>query len=148
MASAFYSGGLDGFLAGEIDWDTGNIKAILLRGGAFTATHKFLSELKAVTGVEEVSRSPSLATKAIGVAGGLAAGVVDAADTAWASVPTGTACNAFVLVQTNLTGGADNLDTGVRLISYHDDYTGLPVTPNGANINLAFPNDANRIFKI
>ena len=29
-----------------------------------------------------------------------------------------------------------------------DSYTGLPVTPNGANINLAFPNDANRILKI
>ncbi len=145
MASAFYAHGLNGFLSGEIDWDTGNIKAILLRGGAFTATHKFLSELKAVTGVEEVSRSPSLGTKTVGAPD---PGVADAADTAWASVPTGTACNAFVIVMTNLTGGADNADTAVRLISYHDDYTGLPVTPNGANINLAFPNDANRIFRI
>ncbi len=145
MASAYYDQGLNGLGVGEIDLDTATIRAVLVRGGVYTAGHKFLSELAAVTGVTLVSRSAALATKTIGTPG---PGVFDAADTVWEAVPTGTACNAFVLVQSSAaTGGADVADTAQRLISYHDDYTGLPVTPNGANINLVFPGDANRIFK-
>jgi len=143
MASAYYNDGLNGLGTAEIDLDTGNIKAVLLRTATFVATHKFLSEI-ITAGAVEVSRTASLASKTVGTPG---PGVFDAADTLWSAVTTGAACNAFVIVQTNVTGGADGANSATRLISYHDDYTGLPVTPNGANINLAFPNDANRIFK-
>lgn len=143
MADAFFDQGLNGILAGEIDFDTATIKCILGRGYTFSAAHKFLSE---ATGFVAVSSTPALASKTIGTPG---PGVADAADTAWSSVPTGAACPCFLIVQTSaVTGGADVATTAQRLIAYIDSYTGLPVTPNGANINLTFPGDVNRIFKI
>lgn len=146
MPDAFYNTGLNGFAAGEIDFDTASIKVGLLRGGAYTATHQFMSELLAVAGVVLVSTTAALATKTIGTPG---PGVADAADSLFASVPTGTACNSLVLFQASaVAGGVDVATTAQRLIAYLDSYTGLPVTPNGANINLVFPNDANRILKI
>lgn len=146
MADAFYNAGLNGLLAGEIDMDTATIKAILLRGYTYAATHKFLSDVSAVTGTELVATTAALATKTIGTVG---VGVFDAADTVWSAVPTGTACPAFILVQTSaVTGGADVAATAQRVIAYLDSYTGLPVTPNGADINLVFPTTANGIFKI
>jgi hypothetical protein len=35
-----------------------------------------------------------------------------------------------------------------RLIAYIDTATGLPVTPNGANITAVWDNGANKIFKL
>ena len=145
MADAFYNTGLNGILAGEIDFDTASIKVSLLRTGTFTATHQFVSEVVGA-GATIVSTTAALASKTIGTPG---PGVADAADTVFSSVPTGAACNALIIYQASaVTGGADVATTAQRLIAWLDSYTGLPVTPNGANINLAFPNDANRIFKI
>lgn len=150
MASAFFNSGLNGILAAEIDVDTATIKALLMRDYAFAAGHVFLSDATAAApagGAGVVAATtPALATKTVGTPG---PGVFDAADTAWELVPTGTACSGFLIVQTSaVTGGADVAATAQRLIAWIDSYTGLPVTPNGANINLAFPGDANRILKI
>lgn len=145
MADAFYDDGLNGFAAGEIDFDTATIKVGLLRSGTFTATHKFVSDVVGA-GATLVASTPALASKTIGTPG---PGVMDAADTAFATVATGAACNALILYQSSaVTGGADVATTAQRLIAWLDSYTGLPVTPNGANINLAFPGDANRIIRI
>lgn len=148
MADAFFDAGLNGILAGEIDFDTATIKCMLVRGYTFNAAHVFVSDATgAATGPATiVSTTPALATKTIGVPG---PGVADAADTAWEAVATGSACEAFFIVQTSAVGGGLDVAAGSqRLIARIDSYTGLPVTPNGANINLTFPGDANRIFKI
>lgn len=145
MPDAYYNDGLNGFAAGEIDFDTATIKVGLLRTGTYVATHKFVSEVVAA-GATLVSSTAALASKTIGTG---SAGAMDAADTLFASVPTGAACNAMILYQASaVTGGADVATTAQRLIAWLDSYTGLPVTPNGANINLAFPNDALRIARI
>lgn len=50
LANALYDLGREGFLAGEIDWDTATIKAILVDTGLYTvdlATHKFVSSIAA-----------------------------------------------------------------------------------------------------
>jgi len=135
MANALYDKGREGFLAGEIDWDGDVIKAVLIDAADYTvnlATHQFLSE---IPGAARVATSAPLTGKTA------ANGVADAADLAFPAV-SGDPAEALVLYQ----------DTGVettsRLIAYIDTATGLPVTPNGGDINVAWDNGANKIFKL
>jgi hypothetical protein len=141
-ANALYDEGRAGFLAGEIDWDTATIKAILVDSADYAvnlATHKFLSSVPAAAREETTA---AFATKTV------AAGVADADDTSWPSA-AGDPCEAVIYVQSSAVGGgADVADTGQRLIGYADTYTGLPVTLNGGTVNLVHDNGANRIFKL
>jgi hypothetical protein len=65
MSNQLFDPGREGFLAGEIDWDTAVIKAALVRGYTFTGSHKFVSEITgaggtlvaAVTGGADVAAS-------------------------------------------------------------------------------------------
>lgn len=133
MANALYDKGREGFLDGSIDWDTDTIKVALVDTGVYTvnlSTHDFLDD---VTGV--VGTAQTLGTKTV------TAGVADAADVTFTSV-SGNSVEALVIYK----------DTGVaatsRLIAYIDTATGLPVTPNGGNITVAWDNGANKIFKL
>ncbi len=133
MANALYDLGRQGFLDGSIDWDTDNIKCVLVDTGTYTVnltTHQFLTD---VTGV--VATSANLASKTV------ALGVADAADLTFTAV-TGSSVEAIVIYK----------DSGVastsRLIAYIDTGTGLPVTPNGGDITIQWSAGANRIFKL
>jgi|SRR5262252_4543149 len=142
MASALWDPGREGFLAGEIDWDTAVVKASLVRGYTFTAAHKFVSDATGA-GATLVSTSAALGTKTI------TSGVADAADVTFSAVPSGAAITAiFVFQSSAVTGGADVAATAQRLIAFIDTATGLPVTPNGGDITVAWDNGANRIFKL
>src|ERR1041384_5819836 len=50
MANALFDPGREGFLAGEIDWDTAVIKMALVRGYTFSAAHKFVSDVTGAGG--------------------------------------------------------------------------------------------------
>lgn len=135
MANALYGLGREGFLGGDIDWDLNTIKAVLVDTALYTVSidvHQFLSDVAVGA---RVSTSPALTTKtkALGVAG--------AANTVFTAV-SGASVEAVVLFQ----------DTGVeatsRLIAYIDTATGLPVTPNGGDINLNWDAGVNKIFKL
>jgi len=142
VASALYDPGREGFLAGEIDWDTAVIKCALVRGYTFSAAHKFVSDVTGAGGTL-VATSAALASKTV------TSGVADAADVTFTAVAAGAAIPAIVIFQSSaVTGGADVAATAQRLICYIDTATGLPVTPNGQNITLAFDNGVNRIFKL
>jgi citrate lyase alpha subunit len=69
-------------------------------------------------------------------------GIADAADGVWTAVASGAAIPAIVILS-NKGSAATN-----RLIAYIDTATGLPVTPNGGNINVAWDNGSNKIFKL
>lgn len=143
MASALFDAGREGFLAGEIDYDTATIKVALVRAYTFTAAHKFVSDLTTAGGI--LHASATLTTKTV------TAGVADAADTVFTAPAANASGHVLVLYQSSaVSGGADVAATAQRLIAYLDgaNYTGLPVTPNGADITVAWPNDANRIFKL
>jgi hypothetical protein len=71
-----------------------------------------------------------------------AAGVCDANDAVFTSVPAGDPLGALVIYKS--TG---DLSTS-PLVAYIDSATGLPVTPNGANITVQWDNGANKIFKL
>ncbi len=141
-ANALFDLGREGFLAGEIDWDTAVIKLALIDSADYTvnlATHKFMSSVTAA-GIEETS--PALATKTV------AAGVADADDTSFTAA-AGDPCEAIIIYQSSaVTGGADVANTAQRLIAYIDTASGLPVTLNGGNVNVVFDSGSNRIFKL
>jgi len=135
VANALYDLGRQGFLDGSIDWDTDNIKAVLVDTGAYTvnlATHQFLSDVAAGA---RISISGNLASKTV------AAGVADAADVVFTAV-TGATVEAIVIYKDTGTVGTS------RLIAFIDTATGLPLTPNGGDVTVAWDNGANKIFKL
>jgi|SRR5690349_3807843 len=150
MANALYDPGREGFLAGEIDWDTAVIKVALVRltaGGApvFTASQKFMSDLTATHTVATNGTSAALASKTV------TSGVADAADQTpmFAAVPANANNHVLVVYQASaVTGGADVAATAQRLIAWIDTGTNIPVVPNGGDINVAWDNGANKIFKL
>lgn len=133
MANALYDKGREGFLDGSIDWDTDAIKCCLVDTGTYTVDLANHNDLADVTGI--VATSGNLTSKTV------AAGVADAADVTFSAV-SGSSVEAIVIYQ----------DTGVattsRLIAYIDTATGLPVTPNGGDITIAWDSGANKIFKL
>jgi hypothetical protein len=143
VASALWDPGREGFLDGTINWGaTPVIKAALVRGYTFSAAHKFVSDVTGAGGTL-VATSAALTSKTA------TNGVADAADVTFSTVAAGAAIPAVIIFQSSaVTGGADVATTAQRLIAYIDTATGLPVTPNGQNISVAFDNGANRIFKL
>tara|TARA_R110000772_G_scaffold129472_2_gene237587 strand:- start:429 stop:836 length:408 start_codon:yes stop_codon:yes gene_type:complete len=135
MANALYGLGREGFLGGDIAFDTDNIKAALLDLTDYTpnlTTHQFLSDVPVGA---RVATSGNLATKTITL------GVADAAPVTFSAV-TGDESEYILIYQ----------DTGVegtsRLIALVDTATGLPVTPNGGDITVQWDSGANKIFKL
>ncbi len=135
MTNSLYGLGREGFLGADVDWDADTIKVALIDTGAYTVaidTHQFLSDVAAGSRIA-ISSALTAKTKALGVAG--AANVIF-------STVSGVQCEALVIYQ----------DTGVegtsRLIVFIDTATGLPVIPNGTDINLNWDTGANKIFKL
>ena len=148
MANSWYNKGLEGFALGEIDWDTAVFKVLAVRltaAGApvFTASQKFLSELKATHTV--TATSGALAGKSA------VDGILDATDLApaFASAPANAQNHVLVVIQASaVTGGADVADTAQRLVLWLDTGTNLPFTTNGGDVNVTWDNGANKIAKL
>jgi hypothetical protein len=107
----------------------GTVKVALVDTGTYTysAAHEFLSSLSGVVGTAQTLGSKTYTN-----------GVLDAADVTYTAV-TGATVEALVFY----------IDTGVagtsRLVAYIDTgQTGLPVTPNGGDITVAW--NASGIF--
>jgi hypothetical protein len=121
MANVIYDLGCAGLWGGDIAWDTGDIRAVIIDTGVYTvdtAAHEFLSDLSGI-----IATSGSLTSKTI------TGRVIDSADVVFASV-TGAVSEAIVLYQSTGVAGTS------RLIIYADTATGLPVTPNGTDITV------------
>lgn len=142
MASALFDPGREGFALAEIDWDTAVIKCALVRGYTFVASHKFVSDVTGAGGTL-VATSAALSSKTG------TNGVLDAADVTFSAVAAGLSIPAIIIFQSSaVTGGSDVAASAQRLIAYIDTATGLPVTPNGQNITVAWDNGSNRIAKL
>jgi len=134
MANALFNAGREGFLDGTIDWDTGDIRAMLvLSTYTYNAGNKFVSDLGSV----DNGRSAALTGKTV------TDGIADAANTSLTATAA-TASKAIVLFQH--TGS----DSSARLIAYIDTPTsGLPFTPSaGQTVNITWDDGANKIFKL
>jgi len=134
MANALFPLGRQGFLDGSIDWDTDDIRVMLVRSTyTYDAADQYVSDLGSV----DNGRSAALASKTV------TNGVADAADTT-TTATAAVACNALVIFQHTGT------DSTARLIAYIDTpSTGLPMTPAaGQSIPIAWDNGTNRIFTL
>lgn len=142
MANALYDPAREGFLAGEIDWDTATIKVALVRSYTFSAAHKFVSEVTGAGGVLAATSS-ALTSKTV------TAGVADAADVTFSAVAANGSSHSLLVFQSSAVGGgADVAASAQRLIGWIDTGTNLPITTNGGDITIAWDNGATKIFKL
>jgi hypothetical protein len=134
MANALRDSGREGFLAGNLDWDANTIKIFLYDEGAdaFNAADDNLDDI--VAGAR-IATSGALAGKTT------TAGVADANDVTFTAVSGATVESCEVYKDT----GTESTST---LIANIDTATGLPLTPNGGDVNLVFDNGANKIYKL
>ncbi len=135
MTNALYDTGRDAFLNGEIDWVGDDIRGILIDIALYTVnlvTDEFLEDIPA--GAREGTIT-ALTGKSSTI------GIADASDLTFVTV-SGATVEALVLYRH--TGSEA---TG-QLICYIDTATGLPVTPGGGDIIIAWDNGTNKIFKL
>lgn len=131
MASAIYPKAKEQLLQAGINMSSGVIRAVLVDTGTYTynAAHNAYDDLSGVVGTESGAFASKTFTN----------GVFDAADITFSAV-TGNTAEAIVIF----------LDTGTAsndlLIAYIDSATGLPVTPNGGDITVAW--NASGIFSL
>lgn len=123
MASAIYPKAKEAFLSGDIDLTSDTIRAVLVDTGTYTynSAHDFYNDLSGVVG----SESGAFGSKSV------TNGVFDAADITFTAV-TGNSAEAIVIFQDTGNASTD------ALIAYIDSATGLPVTPNGGDINITW----------
>lgn len=125
MANALYSIGKQNFLGGDIDWDADNIKVTLVDAADYTknlTTDDFYDD---VTGAGRVATSSNLGSKT------KALGVADAADITFSAV-TGDVSEQLVVWKDT------TVESTSPLIANYDTASGLPVTPNGGDINVTW----------
>lgn len=136
MASFIYDKARQKFLDADIDWSAHNIKLLLVKS-TYTpvqATDDFLS---IIAGANRLTNSTSgnFAGKTS------TAGVADADDVS-VTPDAGQTGVAIVIYR----------DSGVEatseLIAYIDTGTGLPITTNGAAVDIIWSSGATKIFKL
>lgn len=124
MANRFYGKGLEKFSSGLIDLTSATIKMLLCSNSYTpnTATDEFHAD---IPGGAIIATSSALSSKTV------TQGVFDAADKTFTAV-TGSTVTQIVFWK----------DTGSSatspLLTLFDSATGLPVTPNGGDIAVAF----------
>lgn len=122
MANGLYSYFKQRLLNKELDLDTDTIKAVLVDNGDYTVNLTTHSDLGAVAVAGRVATSSALTTPTI------ALGVFDTDDFTWSSV-TGDQSESIILYD-------DTHATDSLIVYYDSTITGMPVTPNGGNINV------------
>lgn len=135
MANKLYPKAKEAFLSGGIDLTSDTLKAILVDLADYTydAAHDFLDDIPAAA---RVATSSAMTNTSV------TNGVFDADNVTWTSV-TGDQSEAIVIYKEGASEGQSNL------IVYIDTATaGLPVTPNGSNITVAWSAGANKIFAL
>src|SRR5208337_4320554 len=133
MADHAYALYMSAAFKGTYDLATATVKLALVNiaGGHYSpnfVTDQFLS---AIASGDRIALSAALSGVTVSQASGPSS-VFNSLNTVFSAVPAGPAAGAMVLF----------IDTGnpatSPLIGYFDSYSGLPVTPTGADINVAF----------
>ena len=126
-----FRNGVLGSHATRVDLDADTIKAMFVDHADDTplVTDDFIDDVLSAGRVPAIASCPTLGTKTIGT---VAVGVFDAADTVFTTL-SGDASESLVLFKDS--GGAE---TTMDMICRWDTATGLPLTPNGANVTVAW----------
>lgn len=130
MASALYPIGKKAILDASINLDTDTIKAALIDTGTYTysAAHDFLNDVSGVVGTAQTIANTTTTS-----------GTFDGDNVTYTAV-TGNSVEAIIIYKDTGNSATSNL------IAYIDSGTGLPVTPNGGDITVAW--NASGIFSI
>jgi len=144
MANVLYSAGKEAFLSAEINLSSAanNINIVLIDTNdySFSDSHTVLND---VTGAARVATA-TLGSKTV------TNGVFDSADATFSNV-TGDVSEALIIYHDVQVGGvtdANNSTLIAYIIAYIDTATGLPITPGGGDITVAFSDGANKIFAL
>lgn len=138
MANVLYTRAKLKILQASINLASDDIRALLVDTALYTFNrdaHEFLSS---IAGGARVGSPVALGSKSLAIITN--AIEFDAADTVFTAV-TGATVEAVVLYKYNAS------DAAAPLIAYIDTATGLPATPAGTNITVAWPNGTGKIFK-
>lgn len=137
MSTFMYDKGRENFATAQVGWVANDIRLVFVDEATYTpnsATDATLADI--ASGARVAIGAASLANKTA------TGGVLDADDHTMNSV-SGAQFESIVFVK------YDSATPDNSLLLFHvDNYSGLPATPNGGNITVAFPNDANKICKI
>lgn len=135
MPNSLYNKAREKFLNGDIDWTANDIKVALIDTDEYSVdldTDEFLAD---ISGTAIVATSDNLANKTSTL------GVADADDVTLESV-SGAEAEALVIYVDSGSAATS------ALIAYIDSATGLPVTPNGGDIEIIWDSGASKIFRI
>lgn len=142
MANQLWTPGREGFLLGEIDWDTAVIKIAAVRGYTFVASHKFVSDLTGAGGT--IHGTPVALASKTGTGG-----TADANDAVFTALAANASNHNLFLYQSSaVTGGSDVPASAQRLIGHIDTGTNIPFVPNNGDVTIAFDNGTNKIFTL
>ena len=140
MANVLYSAGKEAFLSAEINLSSAanNIAIVLIDTNDYSFSDSD-TVLNDITGASRVATA-TLGSKTV------TSGVFDAADATFSNV-TGDQAEALVIYHDVKVGGVTEANS-CTLIAYIDTATGLPITPGGGDITVAFSDGANKIFAL
>lgn len=138
LVKGLYDKAREKFLGGTLDWDSHDMRCILVDTGTYTvdlALHDFLDDIPAGA---RVAVSSAMTGKTI------TGGVADADDVVFANVPDANPTAEAIVIyrHTGVEGTAE------LVFFTNEAASGLPVDPNGGNITVQWANTANRIFKL
>jgi len=138
MANVLYDKAREDFLGGSLDWLNNDVRAALIDTGNYTFSAAHLA-----FDTTTVPTAARIATMAAGLTSKTAtAGVANAANVTFSAV-TGASIEAIIIYKFTGTPAND------RLIAYIDSATsGLPITPNGGDLTIAWSTGTSKIFKL
>lgn len=116
------------------------MKVALVRSYTFNAAHKFVADVTTASGV--LHATSAALTGKTGTSG-----TADATDITFTTPAANASPHSLLYFQSSaVAGGGDVAATLQRLIAWVDTGTGLPVTPNGADISVVF--NASGLFTL
>lgn len=148
MANWLYDFGRNSFAKGEIAWKASGgdtIRCFLVDDAGYTpdsGAHDYLDDIPTTARKGNNGNSGRTDAPALTLIDP-SAGVCDASDITFTSVSTGGSFDYLVIFKDD--GVAD---TTSALLACIDTATGLPVSPNGGDINVAWDDGSNKIFKL
>lgn len=135
MANSLYPSGREGFLAGDIDWDANDIRALLRDEGADAYN-------SADDNLDDISAGARIAVMGSGATGKTTtAGTADLDDITFSAVSGATVESVDFYKHTGT-------ESTSRLICNIDTATGLPFTPSGGDVIFRVDNGANKLFTL
>jgi hypothetical protein len=137
VANGLFAAYRTSVLTAPVNLGSATIKAMFIDHADDTpviATDDFINDIASAARVPAIASCPTLGTKTTGT---VAAGVFDAADTTFTTL-SGDQSESLILFEDSGSEATSDL------IAFWDTATGLPLTPNGADVTVVW--NASGIF--